>query len=239
MRYILIGIYIAILLLTFFFISHSVTEHFELVVTTQDKTGQCFECLAFYSTGLKLKDSNPEAILLYIDAQNDFITAFFDSLDDFLTQRSVRCKEISTIDEYIDCINGYVSQLECLDTANKDNCRIRDTLLASIISKATMCGSKITIENGKITTPIICRNIADFEQNFIVEYNKLKRDFDTCKANFDKPTSECVSKFSSMINTTSGVDSLCFTDERLVTRGDLNKRLYDMSTYIGTQDYRG
>lgn len=215
----------------YYLLNNRVENFTGVVVTTEDPTGQCYECMDFYSPVLNISDT--KQLLPTIKILNDFYDAFFDALDKFLQEEKSICKNVATISDYIDCITKYVNGLPCPTDISVADCRLRLNLLSKIISKSNVCpGDKV------------CKTVEEFRDNIVANIASIKEDYALCRAAFETADTQCVKRYLETIATRIKAMNVTankqIDDETTVlTRADLNKALYDMTTYVTTAGYKG
>lgn len=215
-----------------YYLLDNTVEHFRgVVVTTEDPLGQCYECMDFYSPVLNISDT--QQLIPTIGILNEFYDAFFAALDKFLQEQKTICAESKSISDYIDCITKYVNGLSCPTDMTVADCKLRLNLLTKIISKANIC------PGGKV-----CRTVEEFHDNMVTHVASIKEDYALCKSAFESADTACVKRYLETIETRIKAMNVTankqIDDETtLMTRGDLNRAMYDMTTYVTTIGYKG
>lgn len=246
--YFLLWLYVLILLLFSLYLSLSIKEYFTtvggIVITTDNKSGQCFECMTFYSDALALQDA--VQIIPYINSQNIFIQSIFDALDTFLQNRKTLCvsedKAPLTVDKYLSCLTDYINNVSCPLNISKAGCKIKNTILSTLTSKSINCGTKTVFVKGNAIEPAICKTVEELEKNILNNLINLKTDFAICKDNFATTDTLCVSQFASNISNRlqkENIEAAKTANDKniLISKADLNKTMFDINTMIATQNY--
>lgn len=224
--------YVLLLVAVIWYVNTSVYEHFGgIVVTTANPVGQCFECTAFYSSILASADATK--VVENVKTLNVLIDSLFAALDTFMAQKKTICKNVATIADYIDCITLYVTKAACPAGFTPADCVLRSSLLSTVISKSTQCSGGKT-----------CTQVADFEKNLIANIALLKDDYQQCKTNFAATDTVCVQQYGNAITTRVNSENIAAGQTvndgiTLVSRAELAKKMYDMSTYATTAGYKG
>lgn len=215
----------------YYLLNKSVENFSGIVVTTDDPIGQCYECMDFYSPLLNLTDSSE--LLSGITILNDYFDNFFDGVDKFLQDQKTICSNVATISDYIDCLTKQINNLPCPTDLSPASCKIRLNLLSKIIGKATLCGEEKT-----------CKTIEEFHDNLVTIVASVKEDYNKCRNAFTSIDNGCVKKYSEIITLKNQTANMRLNkqiddDTTLLTKSDLNKAMYDMTTYVTTIGYKG
>lgn len=233
--YIAIGFYILILILymiyVYYLLNRTVENFSGVVISTDDPIGQCYECMDFYSPVLNISDT--QQLLPTIKILNEFYDTFFASLDKFLQEQKTICPGAGTISDYINCITKYINSMSCPTDLTTADCRLRLNLLSRIVTKSNICPGDRA-----------CKTVEEFHDNLVANVASLKEDYATCRAAFETADTPCVKRYietiTTKINAMNVTANKQIDDETtLLTRADLNKAMYDMTTYMATIGYKG
>lgn len=148
----------------------------------------CFPCKLFYDSALQDLNIN-DSIPKFIQSQTTYINNVFNKIDYFIKNRATICNP-TNFKEYIDCFKKYTSFVECPVNINKKACKFNDEFTELLISKASICVSKND-----------CKNIENFEQKIIEEFNMQKELFTRCYNLFTIENSPCVKLYADFIKT--------------------------------------
>ena len=215
----------------YYLLNHNEERFSGIIVTTDDPIGICYECMDFYSPLLNLTDSGD--LLSGISVLNDYYDQFFNEIDKFLQEQKAICPNVDTISGYIDCLTKRITDLPCPTDLSPASCKIRLNVLSRIIGKTTIC------KDDKA-----CKTVDEFHDNLVTNVASIKEDYAKCRNAFTSLESGCVKKYSEIITLKAQNENMKLNKDiedetKLMTKSDLNKALYDMTTYVTTFGYKG